>query len=60
MRDDQIFGVIASVALLVWLIGRGGMLRDPRARYYAQLAAMGLLGAGLVYALFLTLRHVLA
>ena len=54
MRDDQIFGVIAMVALLVWLLGRG-MLPDPRRRRQAEMAALGLVGAGIVYALVQTI-----
>jgi hypothetical protein len=53
MQDDQIFGVIASVALLVWLIGRG-VLPDPRRRRQAEIAAIGLIGAGILYALVQT------
>jgi hypothetical protein len=54
MRDDQIFGVIAMVALLVWLLGRG-MLPDPRRRRQAEMVALGLVGAGIVYALVQTI-----
>ena len=54
MRDDQIFGVIAMVALLVWLLGRG-VLPDPRRRRQAEMAALGLIGAGIVYALVQTI-----
>jgi len=54
MRDDQIFGVIASVALLVWLLGRG-VLPDPRRRRQAEIVAIGLIGVGIVYALVQTL-----
>ena len=35
MRDDQLFGLIASVALLVWLLGRG-VSPDPRRRRQAE------------------------
>ena len=54
MRDDQIFGVIAMVALLVWLVGRG-VLPDPRRRRQAEIAALGLVGAGILYALVQTI-----
>jgi hypothetical protein len=50
MREDQIFGVVAGAALLIWLVGRG-MLADPRLRRQAELAALGLVAAGIVYAL---------
>ena len=53
MRDDQIFGVIASVALLVWLLGRG-MASDPRRRRQVEIAAFGLIAAGILYALVRT------
>ena len=54
MRDDQIFGMIAMVALLVWLLGRG-VLPDPRRRRQAEIVALGLVGAGIVYALVQTI-----
>lgn len=53
MRDDQIFGVIASVALLLWLLGRG-ILPDPRRRRLAEIGAIGLIAAGILYALVQT------
>jgi len=49
MRDDQIFGVIASIALLVWLIGRrrfGGTHRR-----WPELAALVVIGGGILYAM---------
>lgn len=57
MRDDQLFGVIASVALLVWLLGRG-VLPDPRRRRQAELAAFGLIAAGLLYAMVRTAQWI--
>jgi hypothetical protein len=54
MRDDQIFGAVAMVALLVWLVGRG-ILPDPRRRRQAEMVALGLVGAGIVYALVQTI-----
>ncbi len=58
MRDDQIFGVIASVALLVWLLGRrrGGDVH----RRWPELVALIVIGAGILYAILqwlLWLRH---
>jgi hypothetical protein len=53
MREDQLFGLIASLALLIWLIGRG-MGASARRRRQAELAALGLVAAGIVVALALT------
>ena len=58
LSDDQIFGVIASASLLVWLVGRG-MAVDPRRRRIAEMAALGLVGAALVYALFMSAAYFL-
>jgi len=49
----SVLGVIASVALLVWLLGRG-VLPDPRRRRQAELAAFGLIAAGILYAMVRT------
>ena len=59
MSDDQIFALIASVAVLVWLLTQRGAM-DPRRRRTMELAALGLVGAGLLYAAFLTAAHYLA
>lgn len=53
MRDDQLFGVVASIALLVWLGGRQ-FLSGARARQ-AEMFALGLVAAAIVYALIRTL-----
>lgn len=53
MREDQIFGVVASVALLVWLVGRG-MVVDPRRRRQLEALALGLVAAGILFALVRT------
>ncbi len=58
MDDNQVFGVVASLALLVWLLGRG-ILRDSRQRRYAEMAAYGLVGAALLYAVVMSLAHFL-
>jgi len=50
VRDDQLFAVIASLALLIWLGGRQ-FLPDPRARRRAEILALGLVLAGIAYAL---------
>ncbi|MEK0082643.1 hypothetical protein [Benzoatithermus flavus] len=48
MRDDQLFGLIAMVALLVWL-GRA-YVPEPRRRQ-AEIAALGLVAVGIALAL---------
>jgi hypothetical protein len=50
MRDDQLFGVVAGAALLIWLVGRG-MAGDPRRRRQVEAVALGLVAAGIAYAL---------
>ncbi|MFL5334543.1 MAG: hypothetical protein ACJ8H8_15460 [Geminicoccaceae bacterium] len=50
MRDDQLFGLIASVALLVWLLGRGAA-PDLRWRRRAEALALALIALGILYAL---------
>jgi hypothetical protein len=57
MRDDQIFGTIALVALLIWLLGRG-VGTDPRRRRLAEVTAIGLIAAGLLYALVRTVAWI--
>lgn len=52
MRDEQLFGVIASLALLIWLGRR--FLPDPAARR-AEMFALILVIAGIVYALIRTM-----
>lgn len=54
MTDQQIFGLVASLSLLVWLLS--GRMVPPRHRRAALLAAYGILGAGLLYAVFQTAR----
>jgi hypothetical protein len=53
MSDDQIFGVVASLALLIWLLS--GRMVPARHRRTALYAAFGILGAGMLYALYQTL-----
>ena len=54
MREDQLFGLIASLALLIWLIGRG-MVPNPRRRRQATILALGLVAGGIVLALAQTI-----
>ena len=54
MTDDQLFGVIASVAVLIFLLGRGRFVRSAHRRY-AQLAALGIVLAAILYAGFMSL-----
>jgi hypothetical protein len=58
LDENQLFGVVASLALLVWLLGRG-VVRDPRRRRHAEMAAYVLVGAALLYAAFMSLAHFL-
>jgi hypothetical protein len=52
MRDDQLFGVVASLALLIWL-GSRRFLTGPGARR-AEMLALVLVVAGIAYALIRT------
>lgn len=52
MDDSQIFGLIASLALLIWLLG--GRAVPARHRQTATYAALGIVGAGILYALWQT------
>lgn len=58
MDENQLFGVVAGLALLVWLLGRG-VLRDGRLRRLARTAAFGLVGVALLYAAFRSLAFFL-
>jgi hypothetical protein len=50
MRDDQLFGVVAAAALLIWL-GARRLVPEPRARRRAEALALGIVVAGILYAL---------
>jgi hypothetical protein len=54
MSDEQIFGVVASLSLLIWLLS--GRAVPPQHRRAALYAAFGILAAGILYALFQTAR----
>ncbi len=54
MREDQLFGVVAGAALLIWLVGRG-MIADPRRRRQAEVVALGLVAAGILFAVIRTI-----
>jgi hypothetical protein len=54
MSDEQFFPLILSLALLVWLLGRG-ILPNPRRRRQAEIAAFVLVAAGILYALVRTM-----
>ena len=47
MRDDQLFGVVAAAALLIWLGGRR-LLPDPRAQRRAEAVALGIVAVGIL------------
>lgn len=52
MGEERLFGLVALLALLIWLLaGRGAPVRHRRALEYL---AYGILAAGILYALFLT------
>lgn len=53
MREDQLFGLVAGVALLIWLLGRG-IVPGLRRRQQAEMLALGLVAAGILYALVQT------
>lgn len=50
MDDEKLFGLVASLALLIWLVGRSAL--PGRLGRNAEILAFGLVGAGIVYALF--------
>ena len=54
MRDDQIFGLVALVALLLWLSAR--MLPEAHRRTFERLAFV-LIGGGIAVALLFTVLH---
>ena len=59
MTEDRFFAVVAGLSLLVWLLGRGDLLRDRRQRRLAQTAAFGLVAAAMLYAGFRSLEYFL-
>lgn len=54
MRDDQLFGAVASLALLIWLLGRG-FSSDPKWRRRIEALALGLVAAAILYAVSRTI-----
>jgi hypothetical protein len=56
MRDDQLFGLVALLALLLWLVAR--MVPGPQQRLFERLA-FWLIGGGIAVAVFLTVLHFL-
>ncbi len=54
MRDDQLFGAVAGLALLIWLLGRG-FSSDPRWRRRVEALALGMVAAAILYALYRTI-----
>ena len=49
MRDDQLFGLMAGMALLLWLVGRTAA-SNLRWRRRAELSAFVLIALGILYA----------
>lgn len=56
MSPDQLFGLIALLALLVWL---GRFHLPPRHRRSMERLAMALIGGGILVALAFTVLHFL-
>jgi hypothetical protein len=54
MRDDQLFGLVAMLALLLWL---GSRLLPARHQQTAERLAFVLIGGGIAIALVLTVFH---
>lgn len=54
MSPDQLFGLVAMTALLIWL-GRGYL--PPRHRQTMEKVAMALIGGGILVALVFTFLH---
>ncbi len=54
MREDQIFGLVAMVALLLWLSSR--MMPEEHRRTFERIAFL-LIGGGIALALFFTMLH---
>lgn len=54
MREDQLFGLVAMAALLLWLTAR--MMPEQHRRTF-ELIAFLLIGGGIAVALFFTVLH---
>ncbi len=54
MRDDQIFGLVALLALLLWL---GARMVPPRLRRVFERLAFALIAGGIGLALVLSVLH---
>lgn len=52
MSDERIFGLVALLALLLWLLGGRAVPAGHRRTF--EYLAYGLLAAGILYALFQT------
>ena len=59
MRDEQLFGLVAGAALLIWLLGRR-MAGNERGRRRLEAVALGLVAAGILVALVQALLWYLA
>jgi len=56
VSDDRIFALIAMGSLLIWLL-RDKIARDATQRRRLETAVMVVVGAGIVYAVILTLTR---
>jgi|GEM_PF-1838770 len=54
MREDQLFGLVAMAALLLWLTAR--MMPEQHRRTFERIAFL-LIGGGIAVALFFTVLH---
>ncbi len=57
MQEDQLFGLVAMLALLLWL---GARMLPAQHQKTAERAAFVLIGGGIAVALVMTVAHFMA